>query len=168
MVVAVFFGVTSFVQLGRDEDPPFTFKTMLVAVQWPGATTQDTIAQVTDRIEKALQQTPNLDYLRSYTKPGETVVFVNLKDSTPASEVSALWYRVRKEIGDMAMTLPQGVRGPFFNDDFGDTYAIIYAFTSDGFTQRELRDVVERTRSARVAVPGVAKADLIGAQAAPV
>ena len=164
MAVAVFFGVTSFIQLGRDEDPPFTFKTMLVAAQWPGATTQDTIAEVTDRIEKALQQTPQLDYLRSYTKPGETVVFVNLKDSTPASDVPGLWYRVRKEIGDIATTLPQGVHGPYFNDDFGDTYAIIYAFTADGFSQRELRDYVERTRTALVQVQGVAKVDLVGAQ----
>ncbi len=164
MAVAVVFGIAAFVQLGRDEDPPFTFTTMVVEVQWPGATTQETIQEVTDRIEKALQQTPHLDFLRSYTKPGDTVVFVNLKDSTSASEVPDIWYRVRKEIGDMASTLPQGIRGPFFNDDFGDTYANIYAFTSDGFTQRELRDYVEQTRSALVAVSGVAKVDLIGAQ----
>src|SRR5258707_6991627 len=162
--VSVVFAMAIFIEPGGDEAAPFTFTTMVVEVQWPGATTQETIQEVTDRIEKALQQTPHLDYLRSYTKPGDTVVFVNLKDSTSASEVPDIWYRVRKEIGDMASTLPQGVRGPFFNDDFGDTYANIYAFTSDGFTQRELRDYVEQARSALVAVAGVAKVDLIGAQ----
>jgi hypothetical protein len=134
-------------RLGRDEDPPFTIKTMVVKTLWPGATTLETMQQVTDRIEKKLEELPNIDYQKSYTKPGESVVFVYLKDSTRASDVPDLWYQVRKKVGDIKQTLPQGVQGPFFNDEFGDTYALIFALTSDGFSHRELRDYAERVRA---------------------
>ena len=150
--------------LGREEDPPFTIKTMVVKTLWPGATTTETINQITDRIEKKLEEVPHLDYVRSYTKPGKSVVFVNLKDSVRAAEVPDLWYQVRKKVGDIRQNLPSGIYGPYFNDEFGDTYSIIYALTADGFSQREVRDYAERVRTALLLVPDVAKVDLIGVQ----
>jgi multidrug efflux pump subunit AcrB len=164
MLVIAVAGVIEYSGLGREEDPPFTFKTMVVKTLWPGATTLETVQQITDRIEKKLEELPNLDYLKSYTKPGESVVFVTLKESTPASEVPDLWYQTRKKVGDIKQTLPQGVQGPFFNDEFGDTYSLIFALTSDGFTHRELRDQAERLRRELRGVPDVAKVDLIGTQ----
>jgi Cation/multidrug efflux pump len=131
---------------------------------WPGATTLEIVQQVTDRIEKKLEELPNLDYLKSYSKPGESVVFVTLKDSVRASDVPDLWYQARKKVGDIKQTLPQGVQGPFFNDEFGDTYALIFALTADGFSHRELRDHAERLRGELLSVPDVAKIDLIGTQ----
>ena len=132
MLVVALAGIFAYRQLGRDEDPPFTIKTMVVKTLWPGANTLETMQQVTDRIEKKLEELPNLDYLKSYTKPGESVVFVYLKDSTRASEIPDLWYQARKKVADIKQTLPQGIQGPFFNDEFGDTYALIFALTSDG------------------------------------
>ncbi len=164
MLVVALAGIFEYRRLGRDEDPPFTIKTMVVKTLWPGATTLETMRQVTDRIEKKLEELPNIDYLKSYTKPGESVVFVYLKDSTRASDVPDLWYQVRKKVGDIKQTLPQGVQGPFFNDEFGDTYALIFALTSDGFSHRELRDYAERVRAELLSVPDVAKIDLLGIQ----
>ena len=164
MGVALLAGAFYYGKLGREEDPPFTIKTMVVKTLWPGATTSETVKQVTERIEKKLEETPHLDFVRSYTKPGESVVFVNLKDTTPAASVPDLWYQVRKKVGDIKHTLPSGVQGPYFNDEFGDTYSLIYAFTSDGFSHREMRDAVERVRAQLLLVPDVAKIDLIGVQ----
>jgi multidrug efflux pump subunit AcrB len=164
MLVIALAGLLQYGKLGREEDPPFTIKTMVVKTLWPGATTLDTVKQVTDRIEKKLEELPNLDYLKSYTKPGESVVFVNLKDSTGASEIPDLWYQARKKVGDIKQTLPEGVQGPFFNDEFGDTYSLIFALTSDGFGKRELRDYAERVRAELLGVPDVAKIDLLGTQ----
>jgi multidrug efflux pump len=164
MLLVALAGILEYRRLGRDEDPPFTIKTMVVKTLWPGATTLETMRQVTDRIEKKLEELPNIDYLKSYTKPGESVVFVNLKDSTRAADVPDLWYQVRKKVGDIKQTLPQAVQGPFFNDEFGDTYALIFALTSDGFSHRELRDYAERVRAELLSVPDVAKIDLLGTQ----
>ncbi len=164
MLVVTLAGIFEYRRLGRDEDPPFTIKTMVVKTLWPGATTLETMQQVTDRIEKKLEELPNIDYQKSYTKPGESVVFVYLKDSTRASDVPDLWYQVRKKVGDIKQTLPQGVQGPFFNDEFGDTFALIFALTSDGFSHRELRDHAERVRAELLSVPDVAKIDLLGTQ----
>lgn len=164
MLVTALAGVIAYGALGREEDPPFTIKTMVVKTLWPGATTLDTVRQVTDRIEKKLEELPNLDYLKSYTKAGESVVFVYLKDSTRASDVADLWYQVRKKVADVKHTLPQGVQGPFFNDEFGDTYSLIFALTSDGFSHRELRDYAEGVRAELLGVPDVAKIDLLGTQ----
>ncbi len=164
MLIVTLAGIFEYRRLGRDEDPPFTIKTMVVKTLWPGATTLETMQQVTDRIEKKLEELPSIDYQKSYTKPGESVVFVYLKDSTRASDVPDLWYQVRKKVGDIKQTLPQGVQGPFFNDEFGDTYALIFALTSDGFTHRELRDYAERVRAELLNVPDVAKIDLLGTQ----
>jgi multidrug efflux pump subunit AcrB len=164
MIAVTFAGVASFFSLGRAEDPPFTFRTMIVQAEWPGATMDDTLQQVTERIERKLQETRGLDFLRSYTIPGRTTIFVNLKGSTKASEVPDIWYQVRKNIGDIRGTLPAGVVGPGFNDDFGDTFGLIYGFTADGFTHRELRDYVEDIRSRLLQVPDVSKIELLGAQ----
>ena len=164
MLAIALAGLLDYFKLGREEDPPFTIKTMVVKTLWPGATTLETVKQVTDRIEKKLEELPNLDYLKSYTKPGESVVFVYLKDSTRASEIPDLWYQARKKVGDIKQTLPEGVQGPFFNDEFGDTYSLIFALTSDGFGKRELRDYAERVRAELLGVPDVAKIDLLGTQ----
>ncbi|MGV6876586.1 efflux RND transporter permease subunit [Pseudochelatococcus sp. B33] len=164
MIVAVAAGILSFQRLGRNEDPTFVIKTMVVSAAWPGATIEDTLLQITERLERTLQETPRLDNLRSFTRAGVTTIFVDLEGATPAAEVPDIWYHVRKSIGDMAHTLPRGVLGPFFNDEFGDTFGIIYGFTADGFTHRELRDYVEATRSRLLNVPDVSKIEVIGAQ----
>lgn len=164
MLVAVLAGGLSYVRLGRNEDPAFTIRTMVVQAAWPGATAAETMKQVTERLERQLQETPHLDFLRSFTRPGLTTIFVNLKGSANARDVSDTWYQVRKSIGDIRHTLPVGIVGPAFDDDFGDTFGIVYGFTSDGFTQRELRDRVEAIRSRLLGVPDVAKIELLGAQ----
>ena len=164
MMVIVVAGVGSYFQLGRDEDPAFTIKTMVVQASWPGATVEDTLTQVTDRLERKLQETPNLDYLRSYTTAGKSTIFVYLKDSTPPRQVSDIWYQVRKKVGDIRNTLPQGIVGPGFNDEFGDTYGIIYGFAADGFTHRELKDYVDDVRNRLLQLPDISKIDILGAQ----
>jgi multidrug efflux pump subunit AcrB len=164
MIASMVAGAVSYSTLGRNEDPPFTFRTMVVQANWPGGTLEETVEQVTERLERRIQEVENLDFVRSYTKPGVTRIFVNLKGSTPPEQVPDLWYDVRKKIGDMRHTLPQGVVGPFFNDEFGDTFGIIYGFTADGFSQRQLRDYVEDARSRLLLVPDVTKIDLLGAQ----
>ncbi|RZN35800.1 efflux RND transporter permease subunit [Bradyrhizobium sp. Leo121] len=164
MIIAVVAGVVSYFRLGRSEDPTFIIKTMVVQAAWPGATIEDTLKQVTERLERRLQETPHLDFLRSYTKAGITTIFVNLKGNANAKEVADTWYQVRKNIGDIRHTLPAGIVGPGFNDDFGATFGIIYGFTSDGFTHRELRDYVEDIRSKLLLVRDVSEIELLGAQ----
>jgi multidrug efflux pump subunit AcrB len=164
MIVAVLAGIASYFRLGRAEDPTFIIKTMIVQAAWPGATVEETLKQVTERLERKLQETPHLDYLRSYTKAGVTTIFVNLKGSTTAKQVPDVWYHVRKSVGDIRHTLPAGIVGPGFNDDFGDTFGIIYGFTADGFTHRELRDYVEKVRSELLHVADVSKIEILGAQ----
>ncbi len=164
MLAIVVVGIASYLRLGRNEDPTFTIKTMVVQAQWPGATLEDTLLQVTERIERKLQETPHLDYLKSYTKAGQSTVFVYLKGSTGPTAVLDTWYQVRKKVHDIEPTLPLGVPPPVCDDEFGDTYGIVYGFTADGFTHRELRDYVEDIRSRLLQVPDVAKVNLIGAQ----
>ena len=164
MIVAVLAGLFAFVRLGRNEDPSFVIKTMVVQAAWPGASVDDMLKQVTERLERTLQETPKLDFLRSFTRAGVTTIFVNLKDNTSAKEIPDIWYHVRKSIGDMRHTLPAGVVGPGFNDEFGDTFGIIYGFTADGFTHRELRDYVEDVRSKLLHVRDVSKIEILGAQ----
>jgi multidrug efflux pump subunit AcrB len=164
MIVTIIAGALSYFRLGRNEDPSFIIKTMVVQAIWPGATVEETMKQVTERLERQLQETPHLDFLRSVTRAGVTTIFVNLKGSAGPREVSDSWYQVRKKIGDMRHTLPAGVVGPKFDDDFGDTFGIIYGFTSDGFAQRELRDFVENIRSQLLQVTDVSKIELLGAQ----
>jgi len=164
MIMIVVAGALSFLHLGRAEDPVFTIRTMVVQAQWPGATLDETLLQVTERLERTLQEVPNLDVLRSFTNAGRTVIFVDLLGSAHGRMVDDAWYDVRKKIGDIRQTLPQGVIGPFFNDEFGDTYGTIYGFTEDGFTFRELRDYVENIRSELLKIPDVSKIDVLGAQ----
>ena len=164
MLLFVVAGILSYRTLGREEDPSFSIKTMLVQTQWPGATIDDTMLQITDRIEKKLQETPYLYYLKSQTKPGVSTIYVNVLDNTPKSEIPNIWYQVRKKVADIKGTLPEGVIGPSFNDEFGDVFGIIYAFTADGFTHRQLRDYVENIRTEILTVKNAAKAQLLGAQ----
>jgi multidrug efflux pump len=164
MVVLALVGVGSYLRLGQAEDPDFTFKLMVVRTLWPGASAEEVERQLTDRIEKKLQETPRLDFLRSYSKPGESVVFVFVKDSSRPDEIKDAWYQVRKKIGDVRPTLPQGIVGPFFNDEFGDTFGNIYAITGDGFTYAQLKETADRIRNQLLRVKDVAKVDLIGEQ----
>ncbi len=157
-------GVMSFQKLGQSEDPPFTFKVMVVRTDWPGASAREVEEQLTDRIEKKLQEVPYLDTLRSFSRPGESVVLFIAKDSTPVKDVPDIFYQVRKKIGDIKGTLPAGIRGPFFNDEFGDVFGSIYALTGDGFDYAELKAESDRIRAELLRVPSVAKVDLIGEQ----
>ena len=164
MIVIVVAGIGSYLRLGRSEDPDFTVKTMVVHAVWPGATLGDTLEQITDRLERKLQETPSLDYLKSFTTPGQTTIFVYLKDWTPPANVPDIWYQVRKKVGDIRNTLPPDIVGPSFNDEFGDTYGIVYGFTADGFTHRELRDYVDEVRKQLLQLPDISKIDVLGAQ----
>ena len=164
MFVALLMGVFSYLNLGREEDPSFAIKTMVIQTRWPGATQDETLKQVTDRIEKKLEELDSLDYVKSYTRPGESTVYVNLLDTTPAESIPDIWYQVRKKIGDIRGSFPAGIQGPSFNDEFGDVYGSIYAFTADGLTMRQLRDYVEQARLEIHTVPGLGKIEMIGQQ----
>ena len=164
IVALALIGVISYQNLGQSEDPPFTFKVMVVRAEWPGASAREVEEQLTDRIEKKLQEVPYVDTIRSYSRPGESVVLFVAKDSTPAKDVPDVFYQVRKKIGDIRGTLPAGIRGPFFNDEFGDVFGNIYALTGDGFDYARLKAEADRIRSELLRVPGVAKVDLIGEQ----
>ncbi len=164
MVVLMVLGAAAYFQLGQDEDPPFTFRAMVVRTYWPGATAQQVAEQVTDKIERTLQEVPYADKIRSYSKPGESQIIFQIKDSSRPSEVANVWYTVRKKIGDMRGTLPSGVVGPFFNDDFGDVYGVIYALEADGFSPAELKVFADDVRQQLLRVPDVAKVELFGVQ----
>jgi multidrug efflux pump len=164
LIVLMALGFAAYFQLGQDEDPPFTFRAMVVQAFWPGASAQQMAEQVTDKIEKTLQEAPHADIIRSYTKPGESLTILQLKDSAPPKEVANTWYQVRKRVGDMRNTLPQGVIGPVFNDDFGDVYGSIYALAADGFSDEELRVFADDVRSSLLRVPDVAKVEMFGVQ----
>ncbi|NMV37297.1 efflux RND transporter permease subunit [Ralstonia insidiosa] len=164
LVALLLGGIFAYSKLGQDEDPPFTFRAMVVQAFWPGATAEQMSRQVTDKIEKALQEVPYAWKIRSYSKPGETLVTFQLADTSPAKETKQLWYTVRKKVGDIAPTLPQGVRGPYFNDDFGDVYGSIYALSADGFTYRQLNDYADSIRQQLLRVPNVAKVETLGDQ----
>lgn len=164
IVVLMLGGVLAYIKLGRAEDPDFTFKAMVVRTLWPGATANEVQLQVTERIEKRLQEVPWVDVLRSQTRSGESLITVLLKDYTPKKEVPETWYQVRKKIGDLRHTLPQGVLGPFINDEFGDTFINIYALTGDGFDLATLRREADRIARELRQVPDVKKIELIGVQ----
>jgi len=164
ITLVTLFGVLSYSRLAQSEDPPFTFRVMVIQTLWPGATAQQVQEQVTDRIAKKLQETANTDFLRSYSRPGESLIFYTMKDSAPANTVADQWYQVRKKVGDMRATLPQGVQGPFFNDEFGDVYTNIYTLQGDGFSPAQLHDYADKLRTVLLRVPGVAKVDYFGDQ----
>jgi multidrug efflux pump len=164
MVVLAIVGVFSYQRLGQSEDPPFTFKIMVVQTLWPGATAEEVARQVTDRIEKELMETGQYEFIRSYSRAGESMVMFMAKDSMVSAELPALWYTARKKIGDIRHTLPAGIVGPFFNDEFGDTFGTIYALQAEGLDYATLEDYAERIELALHRVPDVAKVELIGLQ----
>ena len=164
MIAFMFAGLFSYFRLGREEDPAFTIKTMVVQAFWPGASAEEMTRQVTDRIEKKLEELESLDYTKSLTVPGKTTILVNLRDTTKAKDVVPTWLRVRNLINDIKTDFPQGVIGPAFNDRFGDVYGNIYAFTSDGLSQRQLRDRVEDVRAKVLTVKDVGRVEIIGKQ----
>ena len=157
-------GFAAYFQLGQDEDPPFTFRVMVLRAYWPGATAQQMAEQVTNKLERTLQEAPYADKIRSYSKPGESQIIFEIKDSSKSSEVANVWYAVRKKIGDMRSTLPGGVIGPFFNDDFGDVYGVIYALRGQGFSPAEVKVFADAARQRILRVPDVAKVELFGVQ----
>ncbi len=164
MIVLMLLGASAYFQLGQDEDPPFTFRLMVVRAFWPGATAQQMAEQVTDKIERTLQEVPNADKIRSYSKPGETTIIFQVKDSTRGTEMANIFYTVRKKVGDIRGALPSGVQGPFFNDEFGDVFGVIYALQADGYTPAEVKTFADEVRQKLLKVPDVNKVELMGAQ----
>ena len=164
LVLLTIFGIGSYGRLAQSEDPPFTFKVMVIRTVWPGATARQVQEEVTDRIARKLQESPDVDFQRSYSRPGESVLFFTIKDAVPPSHVPDTWYQVRKKVGDIAYTLPAEVQGPYFNDEFGDVYTNIYALVGDGFSAAQLHDYAERLRTELLRVPDVNKVDFIGDQ----
>jgi multidrug efflux pump len=164
MLVLALIGAWSYTRLGQSEDPPFTFKAMVVRTLWPGASAEDVSRQVTERIEKQLMTTGQYEFIRAYSRPGESQVIFMARDSMDSSLIPGLWYQVRKKIGDIRQTLPDGVVGPFFNDEFGDTFGNIYALTGDGFDYAVLKDYAERVQLELQRVPDAGKVELIGLQ----
>jgi multidrug efflux pump len=164
MALLMLGGIFAYFRLGQREDPEFTFRVMVVKTFYPGATAREVEEQVTDRLEKKIQELPNLDYLRSYSKPGESVIFVTPREDTPPKEIPGLWYQVRKKVGDIRLTLPPGSVGPFFNDEFGDTYSLLYAFSGEGYSYAELKAAADSARQRILRVRDVEKVDLIGVQ----
>ena len=164
MLVLSLAGLASYSHLGQSEDPPFTFKVMVIRTGWPGASAREVELQITDKIEKKLQEVPHLDFLRSYSRAGESLIFVIAKDSTLKADVPDVWYQVRKKIGDIRDTLPDTAQAPAFNDEFGDVYGNLYALTGAGYDYAELKRQAERVRGELLQVPDVAKVDFFGEQ----
>jgi len=162
LALVTLLGIGSYSKLSQSEDPPFTFKVMVIQTDWPGATARQVQEQITDRIARKLQETPDVDFLRSYSRAGQSQLFFTIKDTAPAAQVPKTWYEVRKKVGDIAATLPQGVHGPYFNDEFGDVYTNIYALEGDGFSPAQLRDYADQLRGELLRVPGVGKIDYFG------
>jgi multidrug efflux pump len=155
-------GIFSYGKLGQSEDPPFTFKAMTIRTIWPGASVAEVDQQITDRIEKKLQEVPNLYFIRSYSRPGESTILFFVDDAAPASAVPETQYQVRKRVGDIRATLPVGVVGPFFNDEFGDTFGNIFALTGEGYGYADKKVYVDRIRRELLRVPDVAKVEIFG------
>lgn len=164
MLLLAVVGVLSYAKLGQSEDPPFTFKVMVIQTYWPGATAEEVALQVTDRIEKKVMETGNYDKVVAYSRPGESLVTFMARDSMHSDEIPELWYQVRKKVGDIKQTLPTGVQGPFFNDEFGDTFGNIYVLTSDGFSYATMKEYADRIQLQLQRVKDVSKIDLVGLQ----
>src|SRR5260370_17892025 len=139
-------GALSYTRLGRQEDPSFTIKSMIVYASWPGATVEGMTNQVTDRMQGKRQELGSIDFTKSYTTSGQTTVYVNLKDDTPSRDIRDIWVQVRNKVNDIKSDFPANVQGPFFNDQFGDVFGNIYALTADGLSVRQLRDDAEHAR----------------------
>ena len=164
IIVLTLGGVLAYMQLGRSEDPDYVLKTMVVRTLWPGATAEEMEQQISDKIERKLLETPWVDYVKSSSKPGESLVYVTLKDYTAPAMVPEIWYQVRKRVDDMRATLPAGVQGPFSNDEFGDVLIKIFALTGDGVTMPELRRHADSIARELRRVPDVKKIDMLGIQ----
>ncbi len=164
MVLIALVGMRSYSSLGQSEDPPFTFKAMVIHTLWPGATAEEMAQQVTERIEKKLMETGEFEKVISFSRPGESQVTFVARDSLGAKQVPELWYQIRKKISDIRHTLPQGVQGPFFNDEFGTTFGNIYALTGTGFDYAVLKDYADRVQLQLQRVPDVGKVEIFGLQ----
>ncbi|WP_175697538.1 efflux RND transporter permease subunit [Burkholderia ambifaria] len=162
IALATLAGILAYTRLAQSEDPPFTFRVMVIRTFWPGASARQVQEQVTDRIGRKLQETPAIDFLRSYSRPGESLIFFTMKDAAPVKDVPETWYQIRKKVGDIGYTLPPGVQGPFFNDEFGDVYTNIWTLEGDGFTPAQLHDYADQLRTVLLRVPGVGKVDYFG------
>jgi len=157
-------GIVAYGRLSQAEDPPFTFKLMVIRSFWPGASALQVERQLTDKIEKKLQEMPFIDRVQSFSRPGESTVMFFAKDSTPPAMVPEVFYQVRKKIGDIRQNLPAGIQGPFFNDEFGDVFGSIYALTAEGLDYPQLKDIAERLRDDLLRIPGVGKVEIFGVQ----
>lgn len=164
IILTLIGGVLAYTHLGQSEDPPFTFKVMLIRGSWPGASAQEVEQQVTDRIEKKLQEIPSIDYINSYSRPGESVVFVVIRDDTFSEKIPELWYQIRKKIGDIRHTFPGDLQSLTFNDEFSDVYGTMYAITADGLNPQQLKRQAEWVRARLLKLPDVEKVDLFGEQ----
>jgi multidrug efflux pump len=157
-------GLQAYLQMGRAEDPSFTIKTGVVTAYWPGATSEEIQRQVAEEVEDKLRETPYLDFLQTYCLPDRTQTLVQLKDSTPPKHVADIWYQIRKKLVDIQPRMPQGVIGPYVNDEYGDVYSAIYAIQGDDFTYADLKRLAEDARKRLLRISGVEKVDIIGEQ----
>ncbi|MFL6609671.1 MAG: efflux RND transporter permease subunit [Pseudomonas sp.] len=164
MLLLAIVGALSYTKLGQSEDPPFTFKAMVIRTVWPGATAEEVSRQVTERIEKKLMETGDYEKIVSFSRPGESQVTFAARDSLHSKQIPELWYQIRKKIGDIRQTLPPGIQGPFFNDEFGTTFGNIYALTGDGFDYAVLKDYADRIQIQLQRVKDVGKVELVGLQ----
>lgn len=164
MLMLAIIGAMSYANLGQSEDPPFTFKAMIINTVWPGATAQEVSEQVTERIEKKLMETGEFEKVISFSRPGESQVTFVARDSLSSKQVPELWYQIRKKISDIQHTLPRGVHGPFFNDEFGTTFGNIYALTGEGFDYAVLKDYADRVQLQLQRVKDVGKVEILGLQ----
>jgi multidrug efflux pump subunit AcrB len=157
-------GLFGLMRMGQKEDPDFTFRVMVVQVFWPGASLADMQDQVVNKIERKLQETPYLDWVKSYTRPGSAIITLQVTGNTDAQDVAEAFYQVRKKVGDIENELPEGLLGPYFNDEFGDTYITLYALTGDGYTYPELKQHAIQARDVLLSTEGVEKAVILGDQ----
>lgn len=164
MLVLAVAGVLSYGQLGQSEDPPFTFKAMVVTTQWPGATAEEVAQQISDRIEQKVMETGDYQQVVSYSRPGQSTITFVARDDLPPREIPELWYQLRKKVGDIRHTLPPDIVGPFYNDEFGTTFGNIYALTGEGFDYAVLKDYAERLQLQLQRIRDVGKVELIGVQ----
>ncbi len=164
MLMLILAGMLAYTRLGQSEDPPFTFKVMLVRTSWPGARAIEVEQQVTDKIEKKLQETPHLDYTSSFSRSGESLIFVVIKDNTFSKDIPDIWYQVRKKVGDIRHTLPSSVQNVSFNDEFSDVYGTMYALTGDGYDNFALKEQADLIRNELLKTPDVEKVDFFGEQ----
>ncbi|SEJ76493.1 Multidrug efflux pump subunit AcrB [Propionispira arboris] len=164
IIVVFVMGIFSYMRLGRMEDPEFIIRQMIVNVAWPGATASQMEEQITDKIEKKLQDTPGLDYVKSYSRAGSSVIYVTLRQDVDSDKIRSTWLEVRNLVNDMKQDLPEGVAGPYFNDRFDDVYGSIYALTADGYSYEEMRQQAEKIRRLLLQTPNVKKVELVGEQ----